>query len=467
MTNRDLENVLNTLGREPVPHHVAVLADELTQKFSGSLASSRPEPKWRHIMKSKITKFAAAAAIVLLVIGLFEFWPSVKMTGTVYGMTDIPRLLQEANTIYVHGWAFKIATEKGEVEYKVDRQNGRFYEKKPGFNPQIGAFSYIEVCDGEYLLDSCLTLGVQPYQTIRYEKVSPFYSRVETQKRFRELFMIFGNLDRVEGAQKTGKEKLDGILYDIWEGKIQCENNPVGVIMVKGWLSGSDGRIGRFEVRIQENDTSEMHIMEFDKIELDLPLDNRDFSTDPIEGYVLENTKETAPAAELSKGWIKIAFTLEDGSVIIGWNGAHANDPEQASLFQNLEIGGALPKFSLELTSLTAVPLQPPIEYPGYHLAYTCKEGRYYEWSLYVPYGMAPDRNSFMAYLANSLLNVDGERKKGFSGSLTSGDIPIKSNRDFQEWVLAAMAELSDDGRAPEYVTHDFVLNLANKLRQK
>jgi hypothetical protein len=466
MTKRDLETILNTIGREPVPDPASALADELTQQFTGRLITSQPETKWRHIMKSKITKLAAAAAIILLVIGLFEFWPSVKMTGTVYGMTDIPRLLQEANTIYVHGWAFKTATEKGEVEYKADRQNGRFYSKKPGFNPQIGPYNYLGVCDGEYILETSLILGAQPYQTIQYEKASPFYCRVETQKLFREFLMIFGNLDRVEGAQKTGEEKLDGILYDVWEGQIQSENNPGGAVVVKSWLSGSDGRIGRIEMRIKDGNQPEMK-MEFDKIELDQTMDSRDFSTDPIEGYVLENTKETAPAAELSKGWIKIAFTLEDGSVIIGWNGAHQNDPEQASLFQNLEIGGALPKFSLELTSLTAVPLQPPIEYPGYHLAYTCKGGRYYEWSLYVPYGVAPDRNSFMGYLANDSLNVDGERKKGSSGSLTSGDIPIKSNRDFQEWVLAAMAELSDDERAPEYVTHDFVLNLANKLRQK
>jgi hypothetical protein len=93
MTNRDLENVLNTLGREPVPHHAAVLADELTQKFSGSLASSRPEPKWRHIMKAKLFRYAAAAAILiaagLVVLTLNHAQPAWAIEQTIQALSNI------------------------------------------------------------------------------------------------------------------------------------------------------------------------------------------------------------------------------------------------------------------------------------------------------------------------------------------------------------------------------------------
>jgi len=41
----------------------------------------------------------------------------------------------------------------------------------------------------------------------------------------------------------------------------------------------------------------------------------------------------------------------------------------------------------------------------------------------------------------------------------------IETSEDFDEWVLGAMAELSDDGKAPEGFTYDEVLELAEEIR--
>ena len=36
---------------------------------------------------------------------------------------------------------------------------------------------------------------------------------------------------------------------------------------------------------------------------------------------------------------------------------------------------------------------------------------------------------------------------------------------EFDFWVRGAMAECSDDGKAPDFVTYDYVMNLADTIR--
>ena len=43
--------------------------------------------------------------------------------------------------------------------------------------------------------------------------------------------------------------------------------------------------------------------------------------------------------------------------------------------------------------------------------------------------------------------------------------ILIETSEDFDKWILGAMAELSDDGNAPQGITYDSVLQLAKETR--
>ena len=44
--------------------------------------------------------------------------------------------------------------------------------------------------------------------------------------------------------------------------------------------------------------------------------------------------------------------------------------------------------------------------------------------------------------------------------------ILIETAENFDWWVLGAMAELSDDGKAPEDITYQTVLQLAEQIRK-
>ena len=90
---------------------------------------------------------------------------------------------------------------------------------------------------------------------------------------------------------------------------------------------------------------------------------------------------------------------LEDGSIIAAWSSATHQpdtawtgtgeglaDATQTELFENLKAGGTLPKMPVVPSALLKRSLWgEKTYYSGQHLAYTVKEGKVYEWAIYVP----------------------------------------------------------------------------------
>ena len=67
MNEENIEDILNKLGGEDVPADVRKIAQETAESFSKTLMPSRQHILWRTIMKSRITKLAAAAVIIIAV----------------------------------------------------------------------------------------------------------------------------------------------------------------------------------------------------------------------------------------------------------------------------------------------------------------------------------------------------------------------------------------------------------------
>ena len=59
---------------------------------------------WRKIMKSKITKLAAAAVIVIALVLLIIFLD--KSVVPAYAVTDLPGLFEQAKVIHIQGWQY-------------------------------------------------------------------------------------------------------------------------------------------------------------------------------------------------------------------------------------------------------------------------------------------------------------------------------------------------------------------------
>lgn len=436
-------------------------------------------------MKSRITKLAAAAVMIIAAVLLITILDKSSMPA--YGMTDVLELIKNAKTIHMQGWFYLPQAEqktgepvKSEFEHWFDIENGRYRLYKPGsIDRETGEpkYYFTTVSDGQFIMSDSYrrSRDGQTHKLISFSKLSPFKARLEAYKTsYGFLMQMFGNINQIEGSKKVGQEEIDGIMYYIWESEFYVDNGFGNKI--KTWLAPESGDLGRvlFWQTRGKDDADFRLVFDLHTIELGVVPPDGIFDTNPPDECILNNTKETAHIDTLGIDILKgcrgdyelhthIGFTLNDGSVILGWSCPDKKRSSQIDLFKNLTLGGKLPELAGKIEDLTSIPQKPSIKYAGHHLAYTQKDGIFYEWSLYIPDKKPPARNSLLGYNLNIKYQVDENAFGDRPGSL-SEDLVIDTNKDFNTWVLGAMAELSDDSEAPEHVSYENVLQLAKNI---
>jgi len=104
MNDENIEEILKRLGSEDVPAEVQKIAQETAESFSKTLMPSRQHMLWRTIMKSPITKLAAAAVIIIAVLaGIHQFSGSINASSVAWG--DVIQHTTQVD--YVHVYYFK------------------------------------------------------------------------------------------------------------------------------------------------------------------------------------------------------------------------------------------------------------------------------------------------------------------------------------------------------------------------
>lgn len=459
-------------------------------------------------MKSRISKIAAAVIIIISLLLVLNFIGGTGSNGVAYGISDVPGLLRNANTLHVKGLRTYIL--KGQepiscpIEYWMDFENLR-YRKREVYRrgTRDGRFSdnYSEI---EVVFDTKYIMIIDhAKKTVRFAKRTPFRTRFELRvKKDRDVILrdFYLKTDQLEGFEKTGRENIDGVMFDIWKKK---EDHPMQQRITEYHIDPSTGELGRYFRRFlydryfsQEKaaddkyrdpfvslneDEHEWHEHLLTCIERDKPLPDDIFKLEPPSGYTITTSKDevsspgeigysTVPSAPDMT--VSIRYTLkEDDSVIMAWSDRSDNSSKsQAVLFDGLEPGDPLPE-------LTFVPyaLHPnfsvyrkkneAVTYVGRHLTHTRKGNVHFEWSIYVP-DSEPPKSGFYPMLAYDALvrrnPDDGQTRR--MGLIP--DATINSAEEFDELVLGAMAELSDDGEPPKDLTYESVLELAHKIRK-
>jgi len=448
---------------------------------------------WRNIMKSQITKFGAAAMIIMTAALLVTILD--KSATPAYGITDVPELLKNAKTLHIKGLVFSTDPttpdknyRKLVLDYWFDVENGRYRLYKPhGIDKDTGEPKHsTTVSDGQFVMKEMnyYSANGQTGKLISFIKLSPYQARLQTYTGSQFIIRMFGSVNQTQGAIKVGQEEIDGTVFDIWQNEFYedygSKDTKMGTIgtKIRTWLVPNSGKIGRilFWEKRQKDEPNWRPLFDFDTIELDIAPPPKIFSTEPPDGCRLGNTKETAHISTLGISpdyrfkvhdlHLHIGFTLSDGSVILGWSNQAKVDSSipDLDMFKDLVIGGKLPDLSVKIVGLKPIPQQIDIHYSGHHLAYTQKDENFYEWSLYVPDSQPPERNSLFAYELNIKFEVDKKRVGTWPRNL-SEDLTIYSSDEFNTWVRGAMAELSDDSTVPEHITYKNVLQLAAKIR--
>lgn len=431
-------------------------------------------------MKSPITKLATAAMIVITAAITITFLD--KSVSPAYGITDVPEIFKKAKVIHVQGWIHFNLTDKGKkvpkapVERWIDLENGRvrFTQRLVNADPERVTVTIREtIVNGQYKM----VLNHGNKQAVFY-KMSDYQKMLETHYRLQDMFgYLFGNIETFENFIKTDQEEIDGISYDIWTCEVKEPDSALDRInRYKYWLSPTTGESGRFQSWYKNGEEPWRLGHDYYKIERDAQIHENLFLLEVPHGYEARNTKETAISVELNEqGYLgqngigldaRISVTLSDGSVILGWRSVDTKSAvSQNELFKKLTFGGILPRLPVEVYALKPIGWTGNTTYTGRHLAYTQKDDKLIEWSLYSPDCVPPKISEMLGYELLCRFNTEQQIDR-WSGMSVDCGIKIETEEDFDKWVCGAMAELSDDGKAPEGVTYERVLQLTKQIRE-
>lgn len=444
---------------------------------------------WRRLMMTRAGEIAAAAAVIIGgFVGVRYLTGSFDGAPPAYGITEAAECLTNAKTIHAKGWNYFPSVKMPDGsdvpptvdEMWFDLENGR---SRTTTYTIYGGLKHVDVSvgevieDGEYLLSLSHTDKTAYFR--RFDEFRHRWAKEQPKHHMPQAGvaeMLLGDVDKLDSFVKIGRAKIEGVICDIWE---HTEFSAAGAgTRTRCWLSPTTGEAKKVQFWMKFSHREEWGLsLEYDQIEVNAEIPEWVFATEVPEGYEAENTKETAPVVGLygygglcgnGRGlWfgLHIYFTLCDGSVILAWNSVDTkSETPQIELFKDLEFGGPLPKVPDELYALKPRPLDSDITYTGYHLTYTEKDGKFIEWSLYVPNAPPPP----YAQLKGYDMLTRGNPEPGLFAK--TPPIPrgllIETSQDFDTWVLGAMAELSDEGKAPEGLTYQRVMNLAEEIRR-
>jgi outer membrane lipoprotein-sorting protein len=108
MKTENIEQILKRIGRQNVPADVRAMAEQTAETFSETLMPPRQHILWRTIMKSRITKFAAAAVIIIAVfVGMNRFVGPIGVTNVAF--SQVKEALEKVS------WMHVVGREKDEV----------------------------------------------------------------------------------------------------------------------------------------------------------------------------------------------------------------------------------------------------------------------------------------------------------------------------------------------------------------
>ncbi len=441
---------------------------------------------WRTMMKSPITKLATVAAIAIA-IGFGVHYFTGGGTTPVYGITDMPELFRTVKTVHLKGWHYYPGDKTPDgndvppvnMEEWFDLGNGRWWSTT---GSSSGRNNTIRISVGELISNGQYRLHLDhTRKSAHFSKRNKYQQMLaKHQGRDQMIEQLFGDISKLDDFVKIGREKIDGVDCDIWEREevfsATEHRNRCGY-----WISPSTGECKRTQFWRRISDKHQWELLrEYDKIERDVDIPEGLFAMEVPEGYEADNTKETATLLELgfpnmggygddrcALSWgAALSFTMSDGSMIWGWNSIdRISEKPQEEFFEGLEFGGPLPELPIEFNSLKPAGMPKNITYTGYHLTYTQKADRFTEWDIYVPDGTPPENVKEFGYHALYVFNLEHEPRLKINLPVPYG-LLIGTKEDFDKWVLGAMAELSDDGKAPVNVTYESVLQLTKQIRE-
>ena len=492
-----IEDILQAIGTESLPPDVQATAERVSKDFDGTLAPKglRFASLWRIVMRSNLTKLAAAAAIVVAALFL---WRLTAGTSKAYALTDVPRLIGQAKTIHVRTRHFSDGKALP-LESWSDLENGRSYQYWEGMATEEGPNgiqavknAIATVFDGQFVM----TVDHRK-KTVKFERL--LTSLQEPKRRMMADRALNGTLQDIKNFDqyaRVDKGEIDGQWYDIWRREFRLAGSDLRT-RYEYWVSPASGIVGRTRRWYNYGQNRDWELMEeTDKIEINAEPPSDIFLTEPPADYTLSNQKATADFVGLDLTTFSslqghtlrapTSFTLGDGSVLVCWRGTSTSvvsDPNEAR--RELSFGGELPQAPTELFALMSYPNenspQPVFHYAGRHVLSTRRMGRTYEWALYVP--PHPVATNGAADFVIAWIKLNMPDPAGWVKAHPAGNLTLRENPEalkirmwqltslrvtpetFAQYVPLALRGLSENQAVPPEMTYERLLSLAERIR--
>ena len=257
--NEKLQQQLDRLGREITTD--TSIADAVMERIAKiPMEPVRSKKLWGTLMKSKMTQYSTAAAVILIAAGL---WIIANFTQKAYGMDDALEFLKNARTLHIKGWFVNsihedVSDTNPQLPFEkwYDFERGLFRSTQGSvFNEEGKIELGSRVYDGKYLMYETRTKmnDGRRWKTIHYRRPNSFKHQLMAHEM---AGLIYQNLDKVPGFVKIDENEINGTAFDVWQGeytrqlleelqhwKIQC------------WLSPETGKIGRIKTWIKRGES--------------------------------------------------------------------------------------------------------------------------------------------------------------------------------------------------------------------
>lgn len=433
---------------------------------------------WKSIMKSRISQLATAASLIA---GAFVLWRSMGTSSNVYALSDVPRLIAQADTVHFRSWHFHNG-EKRLVEHWFDLENGRGYNYSEVHPTSQEPNGFEPVADTQAVSDGSFIMNVDhKKKSVKFEKLLSCGSRLGLLLS-REWIpqIMFQDVGQLDAYTKVGKKEIDGQPFDVWQRQYVHELSSMS-FKHECWVSPVTGDVAltrRWEKNLRSGGYWTL-VSETDQFERNAEPPPSIFATDPPAGFRLENSKATAEIVGVGfepfryiggyRMTVLLSLVLEDGSILACWNSENPSVvPDANELFASLETGGPIPQTPLALLGLTSSDDMNgrgiDVKYVGVHMLHTRKAGRIYEWALYVPESEVTGDRPVRHNIAVLKFNTPDPKLSGQIHTWSLISLPA-DQETFDAYFREAVLELSDDGTAPKSMHYEQVLQLAGQVR--
>ena len=130
MDRENIEEILNKLGTEDVPPEARQIAREMSEDFSKTLKQPKRHIFLEYIMKSKITKLAAAAAIIFAV--ALSITVVNKLTSEAYAIVQTVEALKDVRFLHLISYdANGQVQDERWIEIGMDGRQIRYRQDTP------------------------------------------------------------------------------------------------------------------------------------------------------------------------------------------------------------------------------------------------------------------------------------------------------------------------------------------------